>query len=115
MGELTHGLSQQEAEAGDRYAWSEADGDEMLRGGAAEEQAAAGVNLQIFLRRAEAEAVPPYAVFTNEQLAAMVTGRVADEAGLAAIDGVGPARVERYGARFVAALQEAWRAGEGGG
>ena len=30
---------------------------------------------------AEAEAVPPYAVFTNEQLAAMVTGRVADEAG----------------------------------
>ena len=64
---------------------------------------------------AEAEAVPPYAVFTNEQLAAMVTGHVADEAGLAAIDGVGPARVERYGARFLAALRQAWREGKVGG
>lgn len=61
---------------------------------------------------AEAEGVPPYAVFTNEQLAAMVTARVATVEALAAIDGVGPARVERYGPSFLALLGVAWPAAE---
>ncbi|MFO0874376.1 MAG: HRDC domain-containing protein [Phycisphaerales bacterium] len=50
---------------------------------------------------AESEGVPVYAVFTNEQLAAIVTRRVADLSELAAIDGVGAARVERYGRRLL--------------
>jgi superfamily II DNA helicase RecQ len=54
---------------------------------------------------AEAEGLPTYAVFTNEQLAAMVTGRVTSAAGLATIEGVGEARVQRYGPRFLPLLQ----------
>lgn len=46
---------------------------------------------------AETESVPPYAVFTNEQLADMVRQRVSNRDELARIDGVGAARVERYG------------------
>lgn len=53
---------------------------------------------------AEAAGVPPYAVFTNEQLAAMVTGKVGTLAALAAIEGVGPARVDRYGAAMLQVL-----------
>ena len=49
------------------------------------------------LRKATAErdGLPTYAVFTNEQLAAMVTGRVADLAALGRIEGVGASRIER--------------------
>jgi len=46
---------------------------------------------------AERDGVPPYAVFTNEQLAEMVRRPVQALAGLAEIEGVGPARVEKYG------------------
>ena len=55
---------------------------------------------------AEAEGLPPYAVFSNEQLAAMVRGRVLTATALAAIDGVGEARVKRYAASFLAVLIE---------
>jgi len=54
---------------------------------------------------AEKEGVPAYSVFTNEQLAAMVTGRVDSQAALGKIDGVGSARLEKYGAAFVDALK----------
>jgi superfamily II DNA helicase RecQ len=45
---------------------------------------------------AEREGVPAYALFTNEQLAAMVQRRARTAADLAEIAGVGKARVERY-------------------
>jgi superfamily II DNA helicase RecQ len=50
---------------------------------------------------AEQEGVPAYALFTNEQLAQMVQKRVTTKAGLAALDGVGPARIEKYGEAFL--------------
>lgn len=49
--------------------------------------------------------VPPYALFTNEQLAAFVTERATSLAALEKIDGVGVARVEKYGGHFVKLLQ----------
>jgi len=54
---------------------------------------------------ASAESIPPYAVFNNEQLAAIVTGRVTSKDALAAIDGVGQARVDKYGERFIAMMR----------
>ena len=45
---------------------------------------------------AEREGVPVYTIFTNEQIAAMVRGRVSSKAQLKAIDGVGDARVDKY-------------------
>ena len=56
---------------------------------------------------AEKAAVPPYAVFTNEQLAAMVRQRVTNAAALEKVDGVGPARVEKFGAAVLAVLAPA--------
>ena len=53
---------------------------------------------------AEAEGLPPYAVFTNEQLAAMVRNRASTAAALAAIDGIGEARVRRYAAGLLPLL-----------
>jgi superfamily II DNA helicase RecQ len=54
---------------------------------------------------AEAEGVPVYSVFSNQQLAEMVQRRVIDQAGLKAIPGLGEARLEKYGERFVTFLQ----------
>jgi superfamily II DNA helicase RecQ len=56
---------------------------------------------------AEREAVPPYSIFTNEQLASMVTQKVESLAGLGQIEGIGAARLEKYGALFLAALKTA--------
>lgn len=53
---------------------------------------------------AEKEAVPAYQIFTNEQLAQMVTMKVRDRAGLEKIAGVGAARLEKYAAPFLEAL-----------
>lgn len=55
---------------------------------------------------AEQEGVPAYAVFTNEQLAALVTRRIASLSDLAALSGVGPSRIEKYGERFLSRLKE---------
>lgn len=57
---------------------------------------------------AEREGLPPYAVFTNEQLATMVRQRVVTAAALGQIDGIGPARVERYAPLFLAPLLDAY-------
>ncbi len=54
---------------------------------------------------AEREGVPPYALFTNEQLAAMVQQGARALEDLRAIPGVGPARVEKYGAAFLYILR----------
>jgi superfamily II DNA helicase RecQ len=50
---------------------------------------------------AQADAVPVYTVFTNDQLSKMVEGRVTTKAALEKIDGVGEARVVKYGPRFL--------------
>jgi len=46
---------------------------------------------------AEKEGVPVYVVLTNEQLAQMVQKKVNSKTGLKEIEGVGEARVEKYG------------------
>jgi len=56
-------------------------------------------------QRADAEGLPPYAVFTNEQLSAMVRQRVMSPKALAAIEGVGEARLARFGAAFLEMLR----------
>ena len=58
------------------------------------------------LRKAisDKEAIPAYSIFTNEQLAAMVTGKVDTLTAMGAIPGVGAARLEKYGAAFLASL-----------
>ena len=64
---------------------------------------------------ADKEGVPAYALFTNEQLAAMVTGRVTSAAGMAGIDGVSDGKVGKYGKAFLEVLnQEAQRPRENG-
>lgn len=55
---------------------------------------------------AEQQGVPPYALFTNEQLAAMVQQRINSKAALQAIPGVGKSRVEKYGDFFLQKLSE---------
>jgi superfamily II DNA helicase RecQ len=57
---------------------------------------------------AQAEAVPVYTIFTNEQLAQMVQARVTTKAALEKIAGVGDARIEKYGGRMLEVLAQAW-------
>lgn len=55
-------------------------------------------------RWADEEGLPVYTVFTNAQLAALAKGSFTTVADLAKIEGLGPARVEKYGARLLALL-----------
>ena len=55
---------------------------------------------------AEREKVPLYALFSNEQLAEMVTRSVRTLEELKAIPGIGPARRDTYGAAFLARLKD---------
>jgi superfamily II DNA helicase RecQ len=57
---------------------------------------------------AQADGVPVYAVFNNEQLAKMVQKKVCTKADLEAITGVGDARSEKYGPRFLDFLTQQW-------
>lgn len=59
--------------------------------------------------QAEADGVPLYAVLTNEQLAQVAQRRCGTLTELAAIEGVGPARIERYGAAVLDCLASAAR------
>ena len=54
---------------------------------------------------AEKERLPAYAILTNEQLAEVAKARCTTLAALGQIEGVGPARVEKYGAALLAVLQ----------
>ncbi len=69
---------------------------------------------QVRKELAQAESVPVYAVFTNEQLAQMVQGRMTTRAALEKIAGVGGARIEKYGGRMLEILRPQW-GGEGNG
>jgi ATP-dependent DNA helicase RecQ len=51
--------------------------------------------------------VPPYVIFHDATLREMLAERPADRAGLLALSGIGQAKVERYGERFLAVLREA--------
>jgi superfamily II DNA helicase RecQ len=53
---------------------------------------------------ADAEGVPVYNIFTNAQLAAMVSNQVRNLDAIARIDGIGQARLEKYANYFVVAL-----------
>jgi superfamily II DNA helicase RecQ len=53
------------------------------------------------------EAIPVYAVCTNEQLAEMAKGRAATLADLKKIDGLGEAKAEKFGETLLAAIREA--------
>ena len=64
---------------------------------------------------AEQDGVPLYAVYSNEQLAAIARCRCDTLAALGAIEGVGAARVQRYGEatlRCVAQAQDVGAVGE---
>jgi superfamily II DNA helicase RecQ len=50
---------------------------------------------------AEIEGVPMYAIFTNEQLAKLAQARVQSQADLEKIEGVGNAKIEKYGRRVL--------------
>ncbi len=50
---------------------------------------------------AQADAIPVYTVFTNEQLAEMVRSSAVTKADLENIAGVGDARVAKFGDRFL--------------
>jgi ATP-dependent DNA helicase RecQ len=60
------------------------------------------------LRRvlADGEGVPAYIVFSDAVLARMAAVRPTDEAGLLAVQGVGPAKLARYGAAFLRVLRD---------
>lgn len=55
---------------------------------------------------ADNEGVPAYALFTNEQLAAIVRDKIVTPEGLSAISGVGKSRVDKYGQRFIAVVKQ---------
>ncbi|KAA3607195.1 MAG: hypothetical protein DWQ01_15960 [Planctomycetota bacterium] len=55
---------------------------------------------------AHQEGVPAYHVFTNEQLAQMVRNRVQSLQAMAEVEGVGPARLEKYGVSFLSVLTQ---------
>jgi superfamily II DNA helicase RecQ len=58
-------------------------------------------------RIAEADGIPVYTVLCNAQLAEIVKRRVQTKEDLAAIEGIGRARVEKYGDRMLAVLAAA--------
>ncbi len=56
-------------------------------------------------RLASEEGVPAYALFTNQQLATMVLSRMSTTGEIEGIEGVGPARAQKYAAAFLEVLQ----------
>lgn len=55
---------------------------------------------------AEKERLPAYALFTNEQLAEIVTQKASSLQDLKRIEGIGPTRVEKYGPAFLSELRK---------
>lgn len=54
---------------------------------------------------ADTDGVPIYAVFTNAQLADMVTQRATTLTALGEINGIGTAKLDKYGKHFINVLQ----------
>jgi DNA helicase-2/ATP-dependent DNA helicase PcrA len=57
------------------------------------------------LARAQSASLPAYVVFTDATLTALAETRPGDERELAAVPGVGPAKLDRYGAEVLAVLR----------
>jgi superfamily II DNA helicase RecQ len=57
---------------------------------------------------AEQQNIPPYAVFTNDQLANMIQNKVDSMSAMGQIPGVGKSRIEKYGDTFLRRLNELW-------
>ncbi len=57
---------------------------------------------------AEKEGTPAYVIFTNEQLAKMVTTQVTSKQALSEIEGIGKGRVDKYADEFLNILQNAF-------
>jgi ATP-dependent DNA helicase RecQ len=58
------------------------------------------------LERARADAVPPYVVFHDATLRAIADAMPATRGELAAIRGLGPAKLERYGDEVLAVIEQ---------
>ena len=56
---------------------------------------------------AREEQVPAYVVFTDRTLAELAARKPRTTAGLLEVHGVGPARLDKYGERFLAAIRGA--------
>jgi len=59
------------------------------------------------LEQAQQQKVPAYVVFTDATLVAIAESLPADEHALAAVPGVGKAKLDRYGAELVALCSKA--------
>ena len=57
-------------------------------------------------RIAEEKGIPVYTIFTNQQLAAMATGKPQTLTALEKIDGIGKGKTEQYGENFLSVLKE---------
>lgn len=57
---------------------------------------------------ADNEGVPVYELFTNEQLANMVTQRITTQSSLLQLEGVGKAKIDKYAPAFLQILNAAW-------
>jgi hypothetical protein len=57
-------------------------------------------------QQAAREAVPVYTIFTNEQLAAIAEKKITTKAGLEQIDGIGEARIKKYGEAVIQIMTE---------
>ncbi|WP_429884472.1 DNA helicase RecQ [Geoalkalibacter halelectricus] len=64
-------------------------------------------------RLADAAGVPPFVVFSDATLVEMAAYRPHDRAALLAINGVGEAKLQRYGEAFLAVIAEAQGQGQG--
>jgi ATP-dependent DNA helicase RecQ len=58
------------------------------------------------LARARAEEVPAYVVFNDRTLAELLRMQPRTISELAAVPGIGPAKLERYGPELLAALRD---------
>jgi len=61
---------------------------------------------EIRKKLAETHGIPIYAVFTNEQLAAIAKAKPANTTQLQSIDGIGQAKAEKFGQAVVQSIQE---------
>ncbi len=57
------------------------------------------------LERARADAVPPYVIAHDSTLAAIAERRPTSLSELARVPGIGPAKLEKYGERFLALIR----------
>jgi superfamily II DNA helicase RecQ len=55
-------------------------------------------------RRAEDDAVPAFVVFSDQTLRELAAAQPGDAAGLAAVSGIGPTKLERYGEELLSLL-----------